>query len=159
MGERVHEDHLLALAGVMGCKAGVLPSTYLGLRLCIGAPPKHLWSPVMERLEKRLALWKAKYLYLGGRITLIKSVLSNLPLYFLSLFKCPVEIINPIEKLQRDFLWQGFEVKKKSPLVRWQMVCKSKKGGPGIRPIKSMNQALFKIQCRKRWLVGAWCFS
>ena len=80
IGFRVPERPLQALEGLMGCKA---PTTYLGLPLCIGAPPKLLWFPVVERLEKRLALWKANYLSLGGRITLIKSVLSNLPLYFL----------------------------------------------------------------------------
>ena len=40
IGVRVPERRLLALAGLMGYKAGGLPSTYLGLPLCIGAPPK-----------------------------------------------------------------------------------------------------------------------
>ena len=48
IGVRVPEDHLLALAGLMGCKAGVLPSTYLGLLLCIGAPPKYHCSSDMN---------------------------------------------------------------------------------------------------------------
>jgi hypothetical protein len=41
----------------------------------------------------------------GGRVTLIKSTLSNLPTYFMSLFHLPVDIANHIEKLQQDFLW------------------------------------------------------
>ena len=86
IGVRVHEHHLCQFAGILGCKAGTLPSSYLGLPLCIGTPSKSLWSPVMERLEKRLASWKANYLSLGGRITLIKSVL---PAY---LFLIPVQV-------------------------------------------------------------------
>ena len=137
------EGCLLALAHLMGCRAGGLPSTYLGLPLCIGAPPNHLWTPVMERLEKRLALWKANYLSIGGSITLIKSILSNSQIYSLSLHKCPIGIIKHIEKLQRDFLWRGSEMKKKFHLVRWNLVCKSKQGGGlGIRSIKTMKQAL-----------------
>ena len=49
---------------------------------------------------------KVKQLYLskGGKGTLIKSTLSNLPTYFLSLFPIPVEDGNHIEQLQRNFL-------------------------------------------------------
>ena len=91
IGVKEPEGRLLALAGIVGCKVGVLPMTYLGLPLCISVPSKYLWFLVMERLEKRHAPWKANYLSLGGRITLIKSVLFNLPIY-LSLFKYLMEI-------------------------------------------------------------------
>jgi hypothetical protein len=40
----------------------------------------------------------------AGRITLIKSTLSNLLTYFMSLFPLPATITNRIEKLQLDFL-------------------------------------------------------
>lgn len=47
------------------------------------------------------------YLSKGGRVTLIKSTLSNLPTYFLSLFLIHASVANHIEKLHRDFLWWG----------------------------------------------------
>lgn len=49
---------------------------------------KRFWEVVLERCRKRLARWKANYLSFGGRITLIKA-LSNLLIYYLSLFKIP----------------------------------------------------------------------
>ena len=36
---------------------------------------------------------------------LLKSMLSSLPTYFLSLFTIPTHVTNEIEKLQKDFLW------------------------------------------------------
>lgn len=39
------------------------------------------------------------------QVTLIKSTLSNLLTYFLSLFPIPIEVANSIEQLQQDFLW------------------------------------------------------
>jgi hypothetical protein len=45
------------------------------------------------------------YFSKGGRLTLIKSTLSNLPTYYLSLFPIPVSVATRIEKVQRDFLW------------------------------------------------------
>jgi hypothetical protein len=39
----------------------------------------------------------------GGRVTLIKSTLSNLPMYFMSLILLTASVANRIEKLQHDF--------------------------------------------------------
>lgn len=99
IGVSMPEEHLRDFAGILGCKVGMLPTSYLGLPLCIGTPSKSLWFPVVEKLEKRLASWKANYLSWRGQISLIKSVLSSLPIYYLSLFKCPSEIVRWIEKL------------------------------------------------------------
>jgi hypothetical protein len=41
---------------------------------------------VIEKIECCLAGWKMMYLSKGGKITLIKSTLSNLPTYSLSFF-------------------------------------------------------------------------
>jgi len=49
--------------------------------------------------------WKGLYLSKAVRLMLIKSMLSNLPTYFLSLFPIPIGVINQIEKLHRKFLW------------------------------------------------------
>ena len=54
-------------------------------------------------MRRRLALWKRQYLSKGGRITLIKSTLSNIPLYQMSVFRMPKSVARRIEKLQRDF--------------------------------------------------------
>jgi hypothetical protein len=42
-----------------------------------------------------------------GRLTLIKSPISNLPTYYLSLFLILVGVTKRIDKVQRDFLWGG----------------------------------------------------
>ena len=112
----------------MGC----FPRSYLGLLLCL-----------VERVERKMSLWKAKYLSLRGRVTLIKSVTAKLPVYFLSLLKCPSSVINRIEKLHRDFLWHGRSEGKKFHLADWASICTPKEeGGVGIRPIRQMNQVL-----------------
>ena len=53
----------------------------------------------------------------GGKVTLIKSTLSSLPTYFLSLLPIPVKVAKRMEKLQRDFLWTGIGDDHKIHLV------------------------------------------
>ena len=92
------------LAVELGCRVGSLPSTYLGLPL--GAPHKSLsmWDEVEERVRRRLALWKRQYISKGGRITLIKSTMTSMPIYQMSLFRMPKVVARRLEKLQRYFL-------------------------------------------------------
>ena len=91
-------------------------------------------------MERRLARSKKMYLFKGGKVTLIKSTLSSLPTYFLSLFPIPVKVANRMEKLQRDFLWSGIDAPKIS-LVKWAKVCMPN-GGLGIRRLRQFNYAL-----------------
>ena len=93
---------------VLGCKQGSFPMKYLGLPLGAKFKNKSIWNPILEKMEKRLAGWKRLYSSKGGRVTLIKSTLSNLPTYFLSLFPIPASVANRIETLQRNFLWGSF---------------------------------------------------
>ncbi|RVX11415.1 LINE-1 reverse transcriptase-like [Vitis vinifera] len=131
------------LALDFGCKVGSLPSTYLGLSL--GAPFKSVavWDGVEERFRKRLTMWKRQYLSKGGRATLIRSTLSNLPIYSMSVLRLPSSVRRRLEQIQRDFLWGGGNLERKPHLVRWKVVCLSKKkGGLGIKCLSILNKVL-----------------
>jgi hypothetical protein len=84
------------------------------------------------------------YIYLrGGKVTLIKSTLSNLPTYFLSLFPTKVGVAQRLEKLKRDFLWSGMGEELKFHLVSWPKICEPIcSGGLAIRNLRRFNQAL-----------------
>jgi hypothetical protein len=67
------------LAGLLGCGTGTLPLKYLGLPLGASFKLKTMWVELEDLMARRLAPWKRSYLSKGGRVTLIKSTLSNLP--------------------------------------------------------------------------------
>jgi hypothetical protein len=102
-----------------------------------------IWNPIIEKkMERRLAVWKRLYLSKGGKLTLIKSSLSNLPTYYLSLFPIPAGVANWLEKLQRDFLWSGLREEFKFHLVSWSKLCNPiRSGGLAIKDLRRFNKA------------------
>ena len=136
-------DNVEELVSELGCKVGSLPTPYLGLPL--GAKHKALgvWDSIEERFRKRLASWKIQYISKGGRATLIRSTLSSLPIYYLSLFRMPQKVCARLERIQMQFLWGGSDHEKKISLVKWATVCTDKrKGGIGIKSFSNMNKAV-----------------
>lgn len=91
----------------MGCSSGNLPFLYLGLP--VGAKMGRIenWNLVVEKVRKRLESWKTKFISFGGRLTLVKSVLGSLPLYFFSLFHAPSGVLKELERVRSRFFWGG----------------------------------------------------
>ena len=74
---------------MIGCKVGILLSIYLGLPL--GAPFKSVatWDGEEERTRRRLTMWMRLYICKGERITLIRTMMASLPIFFMSLLSIP----------------------------------------------------------------------
>ncbi|XP_057733818.1 uncharacterized protein LOC130948990 [Arachis stenosperma] len=74
---------------LLGCKEASLPVRYLEISLGTNPRLVKTWKPVIDKVEEKLSLWKAKTLNKAGKLVLIKSVLNSLPIYYLSLYKMP----------------------------------------------------------------------
>ena len=81
--------NLHALACVLCCRVGSLPMNYLGMPLGAHYKDPLIWNSIQEKMERRLSGWKQLYMSKHGRLTLLKSTLLSLPIYFLSLFTIP----------------------------------------------------------------------
>jgi hypothetical protein len=135
-------DNVAELASILGCGTALLPLKYLGMPLGARHKATSTWDDIVVNMERRLASWQRLYLSKGARVTLIKSTLSNLPTYFLSLFSIPTRVANRFEKLQRNFLWGGIGEKFKYHLVRQDKVCSPiSEGGLSIRNLRTFNRA------------------
>ena len=135
--------NLSQLADILCCRIGSLSMSYLGLPLGASFKASSVWNPILEKVGRRLAGWKKLYLSKGRRLTLLKSTLSSLPTYYLSLFMIPKHVAARIEKLQQNFLWGGLGDGFKHHLVGWDTVCSPlAHGGLGVRKVEVFNKAL-----------------
>ena len=76
-------------------------------------------------------------------MTLIRSTLSSIPTYFMSLHIIQASVAGKLEAMQRDFLWEGEGGTKRYHLVAWDSVCQAKSnGGLGVRRLGPFNKAL-----------------
>ena len=83
-------------------------------------------------------------------MTLIRSTLSNVSIYIMSLFRLPKSVRNILEKIQRDFLWGIGHIHKKIHSINWNIVCSGKEnGGLGIRSLYVVNMALLRKLVRR----------
>jgi len=101
------------------------------------------WDGVVARIKSRLGRWKGRNLSMAGRICLIKSLLSSIPLFYMSMFFKPVMVIKKIVSIQRNFFWGWGSEGRKIAWVAWEKVCEpQEKGGLGVVNIKDFNLAL-----------------
>ncbi|GJT62419.1 RNA-directed DNA polymerase, eukaryota, reverse transcriptase zinc-binding domain protein [Tanacetum coccineum] len=87
LGVGVTDDEVSHMANIIGCGAANLPLKYLGV--------------------------PAQLLSVGGRLSLIKSVLGNLPTYYMSIYLRSVSIRKKLESMHNNFFIGGDPNEKK----------------------------------------------
>lgn len=107
----------------------------------------------MDKITAKLEGWKSRYLTLGSRLTLLNSMLSVIPTYYLSVLHLPAKVENEIDQIRRRFLWTpNISGNKGYPLARWHNICRKKHhDGLGIINIRHFSVAL---KCKLLWQQG-----
>ena len=57
----VNDNRQNKIKRIIGCEIGTLPSSYLGLPLCMD-PPEIFWSSLIDKIHSKLAGWKGSLL-------------------------------------------------------------------------------------------------
>jgi hypothetical protein len=134
---------------LFGCKEGEFPFRYLGIPMSPSRLFNRDWRAVEERFQKKLSSWKGKLLSSGGRLVLINSVLSSLPMFMMSFFRIPKGVLEKLDYYRSRFFWQCDEHKKKYRLAKWSILHKTKSvGGMGIINLDTQNKCLLS-----KWIV------
>lgn len=101
LGQKNEDNNIYA--NIFNSKMEPFPIKYLGLPLRNKKLKKDDWFKVIDKVEYILNSWKSKHLSLGGRLTLVNSVISSIQSYFLSFFLFPAWVISKLDKINRGF--------------------------------------------------------
>lgn len=86
-GIGVDQQSVKRYAKYLNCKILSIPFVYLGIPIEANPRRKETWEPIITKFKKKLATWRHKHLTIAGRIRLINSALSSLPLFYMSFLK------------------------------------------------------------------------
>ena len=143
LGVGVSDDEISHMAHIIGCGVSKLPFKYLGVPVGSNMSRCVNWNAVTQIFASKLSSWKAKLLSVGGRLSLIKAVLGNLPTYFMSIYLMPVSIRSKLESMRSKFFRGVDQNDNKLSWVKWENCLASKKrGGLGIGSIYGLNIGL-----------------
>ena len=109
----------------------------------------------------RVSACKAHWLSLSGRILLVKSILSSIPINYMLVLKVPDRTLHKIERSVQDFIWENNLLEDKNvPLVFLNEMATSKEVGVvGLHDLTKRNRAfggllIWKIDFKPN---NKWC--
>ncbi|KAM0847321.1 hypothetical protein ACQ4PT_055094 [Festuca glaucescens] len=142
-----------SLAHAIGIPITSFPCVYLGMPLSLKKLTKADWQALLDKVDKYLATWKARLMSKAGRLEMLNSVLSSLPVYLMTINNMPAWVRKEFDHRRRAWLWAGDATCNGGKCrVSWRQVCRPKAlGGLGVYCIKAFDAAL-----RLRWMWQKW---
>jgi hypothetical protein len=78
---RCAEDQIAISLQDFPCQLATFPIKYLGMPLSVSKLPKTALQPLVDRVADKLPAWHGCLMHRSGRLTLIKTTLSAIPVY------------------------------------------------------------------------------
>ena len=64
------------------------------------------WEGVEDKMEGKLGAWQGRMISYGPRLILLKSCLSSIPYFMMSMFTIPKDPLHRVEYFMKRLLWQ-----------------------------------------------------
>lgn len=78
---RCNEQQTQLIKDYLHCNIADFPCKYLGLPLSLRKPSRADFQPLVDKVANRLQAWQAGLLSQGGRLILVKAVMSAMAVY------------------------------------------------------------------------------
>ncbi|GJZ61623.1 RNA-directed DNA polymerase, eukaryota [Tanacetum coccineum] len=143
MSVHVEGEKVKQAASKLGCRTLNAPFVYLGTKVGGTMSRVNEWNEVVDKVISRLSKWKMKSLSIGGRLTLLKSVLGSIPIFHMSIFRVPLSLLNSLESIRNKFFNGNGLRSKKVTWIKWSSVLAAQaKGGLGVSSLYALNRGL-----------------
>ena len=125
----VDRDSRESFCDILGFASTPSLGKYLGIPIKHPGSSSQDFNFILDRVKNKLAGWKANLLSLAGRVVLIQASSVAIPAYVMQCTHIPNEILEGVDRVNRNFLWGSSESAKKIHWVGWQKVTKPKEEG------------------------------
>ncbi|KAJ6836360.1 uncharacterized protein M6B38_328170 [Iris pallida] len=124
-------------AFALGVDRGELPVKYLGVPLTVNYAREQDCHSLVDFARRRVEGWQAAGLSFGGRIELVRSVITGITMFWFQSIQIPTATIRKVEAICADFIWRGG-----MHAISWDQLCRPRKeGGVGLRPLHTIRKA------------------
>jgi hypothetical protein len=139
--------------------------SYLGIPMATKRITLSQCTPLYEKISAVFDKWHNKYLSQAGRITLLKSVIFSMSVYWSRTFLLPSKLISMLRTAMINFLWSGsIHTKKLPPIAFSKLELPKSKGGLGMLNLRVWNLAavsshLNSLLNKNNTLWVSWCLK
>ena len=117
---------------------------YLGCPLYISRRKKTFYTNICKAIVQRDLSWKQRRLSSGGKLVLIKDVLSLMPIHLLAVGSPPKGMFLALEIVFAGFLWGLTDFGSRFHWIKWHDLCRPyEEGGIALRSISDVLDAFF----------------
>lgn len=113
---------------------------------------------MIRKVRDKISGWGSRLLSFGGKLVLIRNVLSAMPLHLFHVIRPPTAVFNTLEKLLTRFLWGSSGLSRKIHWCKWSSICfPVAEGGLDIRLLEDVVKAFeLKLWWRLRAQNSLW---
>nr|XP_027103148.1 uncharacterized protein LOC113724443 [Coffea arabica] len=137
------------VGSTLGFHKQCFPLKYLGVPLARGRMGAIIFDPLLASLRARLFHWSSKLLSMGGKVILLRHVLSSLPLFLLQALCPPKSVLVAMGRICNSFLWNLNVESRRMHWAAWEKLCfPVQEGGLGVRSFRDSARA---FACKSWW--------
>lgn len=125
------------VASLLGMRLTALPIKYLGASLHHGVSCSMYCTSLLNHFDACLAGWANKLLSAAGRLTLIQSVLSAIPLHLFVVSRLPKSVVSELECKLAGLFWAERHHWRSLKHICVPVI----EGGLGVRQLASLQKA------------------
>lgn len=112
------------------------------------------WTGVINKIRTVSATWKGRKLKLNGKVIVVNSLLLSVCVYVMSVMEMPGWVMNELNKIVCDFIWEGKGVK----IAQKTLVGKRWEGGLSLMDLE-IKRAAMRIKTVKKYMGGLWDYG
>jgi hypothetical protein len=98
---RCSEEQIVMATNIFPCQLGDFPFKYLSTPLSVTKLPRSALQLLVDHVVDRLPVWKGRLLHHSGRLILIKTMLTAIPIHTSISVKLPLRFTRPCKRSWR----------------------------------------------------------